>query len=291
MVLVNKKNGFTLIEILVVVVILAIIGMMTIPNIALENNKANLEALSNQMSIIGNAVQNYASLDEGINEPSQTIHYRWPDQNNNCRDAIVRLVDSTYLIGISNQSAWYNNPYTTECGDATFTLSVQIDGVYAYQIKRNLGSVLLSSTNTLIEVTITYTIAKPSLLPILGDYIALLDNSTNTWDAQSKTIGNVSDVSYTFGKKASQAVYDIGLVCDFSGGICGSGIGNEILKPLCSSTPTFLVTGISQWGVTETINKWTYNITENSTRWLLDFSLDGSSPSEQTLWSYLTKCE
>jgi len=77
----GKQKGFTLIEIMVVVVILGILGAMIVPNIIGRPDEARVQAAKADMESIGTALElyrldngDYPSTDQGldalVNEPS-----------------------------------------------------------------------------------------------------------------------------------------------------------------------------------------------------------------------------
>lgn len=55
----NKSNGFTLIEIMVVVVILGILGALIVPNIIGRPDEARVEAAKSDIRAIGSALELY----------------------------------------------------------------------------------------------------------------------------------------------------------------------------------------------------------------------------------------
>lgn len=69
----KKQNGFTLIEIMVVVVILGILGALIVPNIMGRTGEARVTAAKSDLRAIGNALNlyrldnfNYPSTDQGL---------------------------------------------------------------------------------------------------------------------------------------------------------------------------------------------------------------------------------
>lgn len=69
----KKQNGFTLIEIMVVVVILGILGALIVPNILGRTEEARITAAQSDIRSIGNALNlyrldnfNYPSTDQGL---------------------------------------------------------------------------------------------------------------------------------------------------------------------------------------------------------------------------------
>ncbi|MFB0933919.1 MAG: type II secretion system major pseudopilin GspG [Pseudomonadales bacterium] len=77
----GKQKGFTLIEIMVVVVILGILGALIVPNIIGRPDEARVQAAKADIESIGTALElyrldngNYPSTDQGldalVNEPS-----------------------------------------------------------------------------------------------------------------------------------------------------------------------------------------------------------------------------
>lgn len=77
----RKQSGFTLIEIMVVVVILGILGALIVPNVMGRPDQARIEAAKNDIRAISTALEmyrmdngNYPSSDQGldalVNEPS-----------------------------------------------------------------------------------------------------------------------------------------------------------------------------------------------------------------------------
>lgn len=279
----SNQQGFTLVELIIAMIVISVLAGIYLPNLQVDVKNTRIKAVVNELSIIANAAQNYASLDQSKIDTAASSTYAFPDALNQCRNAITTMASAGFIVGISATSTWFDEVFTTSCSTQTFSVGLRTDDSYAYRIKNTLGSVKVNND------VATYTVPKPSLLPIIDDYIALLSGSTDTWNAQSKTIANVADVSYTFGKKASQAVYEAGLVCDSI--ICFDDISNEITQPNCptNSTPTLFITGVSRWGGA-TIDNWDYGITSNSNVWTVDFVVGGSNASTQTLWSYVTKC-
>ncbi len=283
----TKQLGFTLLELLIVMVVLSILAYATVPNFLAEDAKlARIDAVINELGIIGSAAQNYAATNASSINSSLT--FAWPDESNSCFNALAEMTSQTYILGINATSTWFGEQYFTSCSTATFSVAINTNNRYAGIIKNTLGSVVINNE------TATYTVPIPSLLPIIDDYISLLDGSSDTWDAQSKTIANVADVSYTFGKRASQAVYDIGFVCDEhvrDGCGLGSHYNDEITKPNCpNSTPTLIINGISSWGGA-LVDNWDYSVDDTGSVWQLNFVVGGGLPSTKTLWSYVTKCE
>jgi len=73
----GKKNGFTLIELMIVIAIIAILASVLVPNFAKSKERAQLEACKSNIRQIAVAMEMYAGDNNGFHTPytDYAVHY------------------------------------------------------------------------------------------------------------------------------------------------------------------------------------------------------------------------
>lgn len=114
----------------------------------------------NELDIIANSTQNYATLNQSS---TNVLNYTFPDQANQCQNAITTMQNTSFIIGINSTSTWFDEPFYTSCSTQTFSISIGTNTANAIFIRNTLGSVDING------YVATYTVNKPTLLPIIND--------------------------------------------------------------------------------------------------------------------------
>ena len=292
----NKKNlsikqkGFTMADILIALVVAGIVSTIYLPKIV-ELSDKRADVTIEEIQTIGGASLNYY-LDNS----------KWPDQSNKCVNAIAVLTSSSeqYMGGIDSTSP-FSTPYQTGCSSyasSTFFVAVDTNSDYSSYLANQMAATNYRASRT------TTTFVRPFSVPLLDKVMFLenLPNSSPSWNARNNTIHNIPDISFTFGRYASEAIYDMGLMCDYSVSNCFRGIDNKIKKPICGNNslrPSFNITGVSRWGVEDDVSRWSYATASRTYEiaypdnqyWKVKFILQGNKrPSTETFFSYITKC-
>jgi len=114
-----KKNGFTMVEVIVVVAIIAVLASIIMPKMTGARDKAKVEACKQNLRQINNAIELYANDNNGVRGPVSGTTYVY--LNDSCylvtegylRSAIKCPLGNTYYIYPSYTGGWcgtYNVP-------------------------------------------------------------------------------------------------------------------------------------------------------------------------------------
>jgi len=79
-----KNKGFTLIELMIVIAIIAILASILVPNFAKSRDKANLESCKSNLRNIGLAMELYAQDNNGNFFPPSSPNYIYPYYTTGC---------------------------------------------------------------------------------------------------------------------------------------------------------------------------------------------------------------
>lgn len=69
----NKQSGFTLVEIMIVVAIIALLAAVAIPNFVKSRRETRLTACKNNMRVIDNAIQQYLLANDMSDDQYGTV--------------------------------------------------------------------------------------------------------------------------------------------------------------------------------------------------------------------------
>lgn len=143
-----KKNAFTLVEVLAIIIVLSLIAMLVFPNIESADTKKEKE-LSKLINVIENAGKSYFSSNKDVYKisVSSLVNDKYLSSDikdpvsGNVMDGCVRVVGNTGYIDYE---------YGT-CEDITVYLEINLDGGYTSQ---TFNSTYLDTTKiTLINPT------------------------------------------------------------------------------------------------------------------------------------------
>lgn len=149
------KKGFTLIEMLGILVILSVIILVSVPNIVQTNKKAKANELDDAKNTIYMAAETYLEINEGAKASLKKNNYYYITLNELVNDSLLSssmknpgndfektIVEGAWWVearmnnGTINYSLVNNNPYETET----------LESEYAYNILLEKGEVVKDKT-------------------------------------------------------------------------------------------------------------------------------------------------
>lgn len=148
-----KKNGFTLLELIAVIVILAIIGLLTMPLITNLMNENKNKLYNNQIKNIEQAAKNWGA----------TNMYLLPDEEDETLNITLAHLKATGFIDKD-----ITNPDTDEkfFNDMKITITYENKGL----VYRVLDSTGTSNETIILEQPTISLLGKPTI-SVIGDYV------------------------------------------------------------------------------------------------------------------------
>lgn len=150
----KDRNGFTLIELMATIAILAIVTMIAVPTLTGIKNRAVKNALTSKINIIESAAKEYGN-DNLVSIPSTYEHNLDQCRNNyndssltasckkDCLIVVVRtLIEQGYIIGDDATKTNLTNPVTNE------------------SLNNELVCIRFDSTNAMQRKMVAYVIGK-----------------------------------------------------------------------------------------------------------------------------------
>ncbi len=113
----KKEKGFTLVELMVVIIILAVLTGIAIPSYLMLRNRARIQATRSEMQNIGTALELYSADNEDVYPPGA-----W-----NAAGAPALIEGGGYMDPVPLLDAW-GDPYVYDLAPAVGNYTLTSDG-------------------------------------------------------------------------------------------------------------------------------------------------------------------
>jgi prepilin-type N-terminal cleavage/methylation domain-containing protein len=200
------SNGFTLVEVLVVLSVLAMLAPLAIPDLRYKVQQTRINALATETGVLSIAILN--SFDDNSVWPGGPV----------CANAITALSTSTpaYLSDVDGTNV-FNNSITTSCTLNEFTITQNVNPLFIQEAVQTLGATsIVNAVAGTIRTTIPRSgssaghdalLPRDGSRPMIGDLDLGANDIVNVGDIDATNVNSSGNIT-AGGQITSPIIYD-----------------------------------------------------------------------------------